>query len=342
MQMLRTFSREAFEFGLASWRWLGISGKTPRFTTLFGDVFLESLEGWWFLDTVEGTLELRWTTAVDMYAELETPEGRATYLLDDLVREATRRGLRLAPDEVYAFQPHPATGGEMSIEYVTMVRFALAVGWSGQVHEQLRWPGPTPAAEIGWSVSADHLAGAWDTAWQGSGSVPAAPAKHVVGRHAQPADPHAGARAAAADGLATGSWQVEPRSPAGQAAEPFATGTYPAVPTAMQATVPYQGGADAANGQGAANGHGSANGYSSANGNGVAAGHGAPDGYGTAAPADRYPATGTFQAPAYGTGIQRAVPATVPAPTGGEPYAAPVEAPAASAVPAWEDLWRRR
>lgn len=340
MQMLRTFSREAFEFGLASWRWLGISGKTPRFTTLFGDVFLESLEGWWFLDTVEGTLELRWTTAVDMYAELETPEGRATYLLDDLVREATRRGLRLAPDEVYAFQPHPAAGGEMSIEYVTMVRFALAVGWSGQVHEQLRWPGATPAAEIGWSVSADHLTGAWDTAWQGSGSVPAEPAKQVVGRHAQPADPQAGAAAAA--GPATGSWQVEPGSPAGQAAEPFATGTYPAVPTATQATVPYQGGADTADGYGAATGYGAANGYSSANGNGVAAGYGAPDGYGAAAPADRYPATGTFQAPAYGTGIQRAVPATVPAPTGGEPYAAPVETPAASAVPAWEDLWRRR
>lgn len=245
MQMLRTFSREAFEFGLASWRWLGISGKTPRFTTLFGDVFLESLEGWWFLDTVEGTLELRWTSAVDMYAELDTPEGRATYLLDDLVQEAERRGLRPAPDEVYSFHPHPAVGGDMAIESVTTVRFALAVSWAGQLHEQLRWsapsaPEPVPAAQV---VEAERLATAWDTAWQDT------PAATPTGRHAQihapaadpyPADGRAhaatGATPAAAYADATDSWPTQAYDPyaAGYAAG-YATGAFPAVAAAQAA-----------------------------------------------------------------------------------------------------------
>ena len=54
--MLRAFSPEVFCHRLASWSWLGVQDKTPRFTTAFGDVFLETLEGWWFLDTIEGSL----------------------------------------------------------------------------------------------------------------------------------------------------------------------------------------------------------------------------------------------------------------------------------------------
>jgi hypothetical protein len=138
MQMLRTFAKDAFRFGLSSWRWLGISGKTPRFTTCFGDVFLESLEGWWFLDTMEGTLELRWSTAVDMYAELEAVEGRTTYLMDDVVRDAELRGLRLGRKDVFTFNPHPALGGEMTADNLTTMRFSLALNWAGTMHGQLR------------------------------------------------------------------------------------------------------------------------------------------------------------------------------------------------------------
>lgn len=144
MQMLRTFAKDAFRFGLTSWRWSGIAGKTPRFTTCFGDVFLESLEGWWFLDTMEGTLELRWSTAVDMYAELESAQGRATYLMDDLVRDAEQRGMRLGPKDIFTFSPHPALGGDMTADQLTTMRFALALNWAGTMHEQLRYAQPAP------------------------------------------------------------------------------------------------------------------------------------------------------------------------------------------------------
>ncbi|WP_201848902.1 T6SS immunity protein Tdi1 domain-containing protein [Myceligenerans indicum] len=155
MQMLRTFAKDAFRFGLASWRWLGISGKTPRFTTCFGDVFLESLEGWWFLDTMEGTLELRWTTAVDMYAELEAPEGRTTYLMDDVVRDAEQRGLRLGRKDVFTFNPHPALGGDMTADNLTTMRFSLALNWAGTMHEQLRQV-PTSSAAQPQAPAATH------------------------------------------------------------------------------------------------------------------------------------------------------------------------------------------
>ncbi|WP_207211706.1 hypothetical protein [Promicromonospora panici] len=169
MKLLRTFPKVAFEFGLASWRWMGIREQTPRFATCFGDIFLESLDGWWFLDTVEGTLELRWTSAVTMYAELESPEGRATYLMDDLVRDARSRGIHLGEEDVYTFNPHPAVGGELGVNGLGTMRFELAVNWAGQVHDQvlhssgeIRIP---PMPDDGRRSTAPRVAAAWDAAW---------------------------------------------------------------------------------------------------------------------------------------------------------------------------------
>jgi len=169
MKLLRTFPKVAFEFGLASWRWMGIREQTPRFATCFGDIFLESLDGWWFLDTVEGTLELRWTSAVTMYAELESPEGRATYLMDDLVRDARSRGIHLGEEDVYTFNPHPALGGELGVNGLGTMRFELAVNWAGQMHDQvlhssgeIRIP---PMPDDGGRATAPRVAAAWDAAW---------------------------------------------------------------------------------------------------------------------------------------------------------------------------------
>lgn len=145
--MLRSFSPSAFAFGLASWSWLGTHGKTPRFTTAFGDVFLESLEGWWLLDTIEGTLTLRWANAVDLYAELDSDEGREEILLEDILVETMNRGVRLRDDEVLAFVPHPAAGGRLSAATCSPLRFELALSLAGQVHGKLMTqaqPAPSP------------------------------------------------------------------------------------------------------------------------------------------------------------------------------------------------------
>jgi hypothetical protein len=169
MKLLRTFPKVAFEFGLASWQWMGLREQTPRFATCFGDIFLESLDGWWFLDTVEGTLELRWTSAVTMYAELESAEGRATYLMDDLVRDARSRGIHLGEEDVYTFNPHPALGGELSVNGLGTMRFELAVNWVGQMHDQvLHGSGEInlpPMPDDGRHADAPRVAAAWDAAW---------------------------------------------------------------------------------------------------------------------------------------------------------------------------------
>ena len=169
MKLLRTFPKVSFEFGLASWQWLGLSEQTPRFATCFGDIFLESLDGWWFLDTVEGTLELRWTSAVTMYTELESPEGRATYLMDDVVRDARSRGIHLGEEDVYVFNPHPALGGELGVEGIGTMRFELAVNWVGQMHDQvLHGSGEIdlpPMPDDGRRTSTRQVTAAWDAAW---------------------------------------------------------------------------------------------------------------------------------------------------------------------------------
>ncbi|WP_211239976.1 hypothetical protein, partial [Promicromonospora kroppenstedtii] len=169
MKLLRTFPKVAFEFGLASWRWMGLREQTPRFATCFGDIFLESLDGWWFLDTVEGTLELRWNSAVTMYAELESPEGRATYLMDDLVREARGRGMLLGEEDVYTFNPHPAVGGELGVDGLSTMRFELALNWVGQMHDsvlhssgEIRLP-PLPDGDR--RAAAAPVNEPWDSAW---------------------------------------------------------------------------------------------------------------------------------------------------------------------------------
>ncbi|SKC75588.1 hypothetical protein [Krasilnikoviella flava] len=169
MELLRTFAPDAFAYGLASWSWLGVHGKTPRFTTVFGDVFLESLEGWWFLDTIEGSLELRWNTAVELYTELDSADGRADLLLEDLCREAVDAGTQPRPDEVLTFSPHPALGGRLHADFVAPVRFELALRLTGDMHHQLRStldPAPSPLllghapapvpAPFSWEPAADR------------------------------------------------------------------------------------------------------------------------------------------------------------------------------------------
>ncbi|GAA4723998.1 hypothetical protein GCM10023216_12250 [Isoptericola chiayiensis] len=145
MEHLRPFDPRSFSYGLDAWTWLGLDGKTARFATVFGDVVLESLEGWWFLDTVEGTLELRWPTAVELSAELDSPEGRQDLLLEDLVVEAAQRGVVPAHDEVLTFMPHPVLGGRLSAESAVPVRLELALRLSGEVHRRTRRrPEPSP------------------------------------------------------------------------------------------------------------------------------------------------------------------------------------------------------
>ncbi|MFJ3406868.1 hypothetical protein [Promicromonospora sp. NPDC090134] len=109
-------------------------------------MFLESHDGWWFLDTVEGTLERRWSSMDDMFADLEGEDGRAEYLLEETLNTALNQGMRLGDDEVFAFLPPPAVTGTMSVNSLAPLRFAIAANLAGRIHGELNGVQPDAGA----------------------------------------------------------------------------------------------------------------------------------------------------------------------------------------------------
>ena len=149
MEPIKRFSAVKYEQALASWSWLDLAGKTPQFASLFGDLFLESPEGWWYLDTIEGGLKQVWQTGAEVQAALNTPEGQDQYLLLGLATEAKRRGVSLAENEVYSLTPPPVLGGELDAANVSALDFVVAVDLAGQIHDQVRnLPPGTPITGI--------------------------------------------------------------------------------------------------------------------------------------------------------------------------------------------------
>jgi hypothetical protein len=149
VQLVKRFSVEQYRDALESWSWLDLAGKTPRFTSLFGDVFFESDDGWWFLDTMDGTLQRRWFTGVELQAALNTPEGQDQFLLVGLAQGAESLGVTLAENEVYDLTPPPFLGGEFDPAHVAARDFVVAVNLAGQLLNQVRnLPPGTPISDI--------------------------------------------------------------------------------------------------------------------------------------------------------------------------------------------------
>lgn len=138
MDLTRSFTPEQFARGLESWRWIGLSGKVPIFTSLFGDVFFRSDDGLWWLDTLEGRLALGWPTDAALQADLATPDGQDRYLLAGLAMSAERRGLVLGGDEIYVFEQPPVLGGPVDSGNIGKIDFVVGLSLAGQLHEQIR------------------------------------------------------------------------------------------------------------------------------------------------------------------------------------------------------------
>jgi hypothetical protein len=146
---IRRFSEEQYRQALSSWAWLDIGSLTPRLASPFGDVFFESPTGWWFLDTIEGTLLQAWGSGQELQAILNTPEGQDQYLLLGLAQEAESQGLTPHDGQVYSFTVPPVLGGPMAVENVSVVDFVVAVDTAGQIHEQIRnLPPGTPVSGL--------------------------------------------------------------------------------------------------------------------------------------------------------------------------------------------------
>lgn len=122
-------------------------GSHHGFTSLFGDVFFEASDGYWFLDTVEGKLTRPWPRREDIEAALATREGQEEFLLASLAGAAAGSGLRLNGDEVYDFKTPPILGGTQEPDNLAVLEFKVAVNICGQIHNQVREL--PPGASIG-------------------------------------------------------------------------------------------------------------------------------------------------------------------------------------------------
>jgi hypothetical protein len=136
--LTKIFPPEQFAAALESWEWIGVAGKTPVAASLFGDVFLEDAAGYWFLDSVEGTLTHEWESRDAMTEALGNEVGQDRFLLAGLAIAAERSGIALAPNEIYDFAESPAFGGDIDIANVVAMDFVVSLNIAGQLHNQIR------------------------------------------------------------------------------------------------------------------------------------------------------------------------------------------------------------
>ena len=136
MLLTKSFSAEEYARALASWRWVGVEGKTPVLASLFGDLFLQDARGYWYLDTLEGTLTLAWRNRDEVQAALDSEEGQDNYLLGAFAANRERAGMTLGPGDVFAFAVPPRLGGPIDLENVTVMPFVVIVRMLGQIHQQ--------------------------------------------------------------------------------------------------------------------------------------------------------------------------------------------------------------
>ena len=138
MLLTKVFRVDQYEAALESWGWIGLEGRRPVLSSLFGDVFFKAPDGFWFLDTVEGTLTHRWADRDALQRDLDSDEGQDQYLLGGLAIAAEHNGLALGVDEVYDFVQPPILGGKFAVENMTTMDFVVSLHITGQLLGQVR------------------------------------------------------------------------------------------------------------------------------------------------------------------------------------------------------------
>jgi hypothetical protein len=129
---------EEISEGLEAWSWLPIDEKLPIAVTAFGDMFLESSEGIWFLDTLEGSFNKIASSGPELEAILKTQEGQRHFLLIGLVDRALEEGMTLDEGQCYDFKTNPILGGPIEYENMEIRDFVVSLYVSGKIHEQIK------------------------------------------------------------------------------------------------------------------------------------------------------------------------------------------------------------
>ena len=131
-------SEDQLTSALEAWTWIGLDGKAPILVTAFADVFFSSLDGIWFLDTIEGTLQRVCDSRDELQSRLASTDFQDHYLLGGFVERAVREGSVLGPTQCYDFILHPRVGGPIDYSNIERRDFLVALHIRGQIHEQAR------------------------------------------------------------------------------------------------------------------------------------------------------------------------------------------------------------
>ncbi len=104
----------------------------------FGDAFLQSGDGVWFLDLVEGSLTRQWSDTEDLQTALNTPEGQDRFLMGGLAVAAAEAGLQPGPSEILNFKIMPVLGGRFAVSNIEVADVLVAFQLTGVTHEQIK------------------------------------------------------------------------------------------------------------------------------------------------------------------------------------------------------------
>ena len=150
VDLIRRFDADTYVAALDSWGWIpGVASLAPRLASAFGDVFLEGDGGFWFLDTIGGTLQHRWPDGAALQADINTPASQEELLMPELVAAATDVGLVPGRAQVLSFKIPPVLGGSLAVENMEVSDFVVALTVSGQIHRQVKdLPPGTPISGI--------------------------------------------------------------------------------------------------------------------------------------------------------------------------------------------------
>ncbi|MCU1414696.1 MAG: uncharacterized protein JWN80_2036 [Microbacteriaceae bacterium] len=138
LELIRRFSDDQYASALESWTFENFDGKTPLFTSPFGDLFLSDEAGVWYLDVLGGRLAMNWQNTSELEAELNTTDGRNRWLSASRAAEGWGNGLHPSDSEIFDFAVFPALGGPMSAENLCVADFVVSVNIAGQIHSQIR------------------------------------------------------------------------------------------------------------------------------------------------------------------------------------------------------------
>ncbi len=138
VDLTRTATRQQYARALSTWGWAGVERKVPLFTSLFGDVFFESYDGYWWLDSVRGVLVKPWDTLEAMDADLESARGQGRFLRSHLALDAELRGLLPEEGQLYGFTVAPVLGGAVHVDNLELMELTLKLHLTGQLHAWVR------------------------------------------------------------------------------------------------------------------------------------------------------------------------------------------------------------